>query len=852
MTQKIDIDVGANTSGANANIRQLDSAAKSAASSMERNAKAAEKLASAMKQVERSAETLKSVKNILEREKRKPFSDDDVKKFLDNWDRMRKSRSIGSQRVRQFDDFPEWYRGHTGTFQNASDARAHRMRMIQVGLQGTAYAAQYGEPPVEEEPPGPQPWWRRTMGRVAGRAPSMAMSMVGSTLALAGIGAVGSMVGKANELYSDEAISINTLRRRMGDLGESFDKLQAQTRAATGGLAVTYVESAKLANEYVRVSGGRGGIRGLRQGLGLSAAFGIDNASGVDFMATMQRLGVTGGRDNENRRLANMIADAIKKGGYPAKADEMISAVQSFAITAARMSLSTPNVEGYASELAALTGTKRPGMTPGDTASMLATADAAQRQGGAFGEASMNLSMRAFQQQFGIRDPFASKALWQQGLFGTPQRAFGAGGPFAGWVGRGKFSNQTVLQAVRQQIKREAGGNDELATEFASNQWGVPLAFARQLMTADPAKLSKSERDKIEDKFNQYQDPGQAILKSTKDITDELTRLGGNITPILNRIKESVEALAQHLAPEEYKAQLRYEQEAKTDFIKKYKSRRDIGLSADTNLRVGAILGLNPDVPKLDDAIKMGSARFDASVKAGNPSKLDDLFPYFDNPWWAESGSVQNDYSNAVRQGIEKHMRDVGFDAHGNRIGGGSGSGSGGPATSGTRSAIQKAARALVDKYAAKYAARAGMSVADFTKLAEAQAMQESSMGLRTTSPTGVHGIMQVTRRTARGYGLNRDIPDENVNAGLHYLADLIHSKGRIHDALMAYNGGGDPLYADKILKHVKFSHEVNLNMVDSRGVPLNRVSLQSFNPGGASGYAPLPAFNMGLGADGG
>ena len=117
-----------------------------------------------------------------------------------------------------------------------------------------------------------------------------------------------------------------------------------------------------------------------------------------------------------------------------------------------------------------------------------------------------------------------------------------------------------------------------------------------------------------------------------------------------------------------------------------------------------------------------------------------------------------------------------------------------------SRAATQSAARRLVDKYAAKWAGRAGMSVASFRALAEATAMQESSMGLHLKSPTGVRGIMMVTRALAHSYGGNRDVPEQNVDIGLHYLADLIRRKGNVYDALMSYNGGSDPLYASKIL----------------------------------------------------
>lgn len=60
-------------------------------------------------------------------------------------------------------------------------------------------------------------------------------------------------------------------------------------------------------------------------------------------------------------------------------------------------------------------------------------------------------------------------------------------------------------------------------------------------------------------------------------------------------------------------------------------------------------------------------------------------------------------------------------------------------------------------------------------------------------SPTGVRGYLQVTKATAAQYGLNRDIPEENVLAGQLYLNDLwTRNKKDIVLALASYNAGPD------------------------------------------------------------
>lgn len=77
------------------------------------------------------------------------------------------------------------------------------------------------------------------------------------------------------------------------------------------------------------------------------------------------------------------------------------------------------------------------------------------------------------------------------------------------------------------------------------------------------------------------------------------------------------------------------------------------------------------------------------------------------------------------------------------------------------------------------------------TPLVKGVAAVESRGDRNAVSPTGVVGLMQVTKATAAAYGLNRDIPEENVLAGKLALNDnLIRFDGNLHLALAAYNAG--------------------------------------------------------------
>lgn len=85
--------------------------------------------------------------------------------------------------------------------------------------------------------------------------------------------------------------------------------------------------------------------------------------------------------------------------------------------------------------------------------------------------------------------------------------------------------------------------------------------------------------------------------------------------------------------------------------------------------------------------------------------------------------------------------------------------------------------------------------------LGQGVAAIESAGNPNALSPTGVRGLMQVTKATAAQYGLNRDIPSENVAAGLFYLADQMVTFGNnIPLSLAAYNAG--PGYIKEAIRH--------------------------------------------------
>jgi len=76
-------------------------------------------------------------------------------------------------------------------------------------------------------------------------------------------------------------------------------------------------------------------------------------------------------------------------------------------------------------------------------------------------------------------------------------------------------------------------------------------------------------------------------------------------------------------------------------------------------------------------------------------------------------------------------------------------------------------------------------------ELALAVAYHESRFDTCAGSPTGVKGVMQLTKRTGRGLGFDRDINEENIKGGVKYLAGIAEQCGNTNYACLArrYNG---------------------------------------------------------------
>ncbi len=74
--------------------------------------------------------------------------------------------------------------------------------------------------------------------------------------------------------------------------------------------------------------------------------------------------------------------------------------------------------------------------------------------------------------------------------------------------------------------------------------------------------------------------------------------------------------------------------------------------------------------------------------------------------------------------------------------------------------------------------------------LLAAVAKQESGFNPSAVSHAGARGLMQIMPATARGLGVNPDVPAQAVDGAARLLKDLISEFGRVDHALAAYNAG--------------------------------------------------------------
>lgn len=311
-------------------------------------------------------------------------------------------------------------------------------------------------------------------------------------------GSMDSSIGK----IGDEGATYSDLRQSIGATTTDFDSLRGSVRVFTDGLGVAYNESARLAAEFARtasLSSASGLGQDVRTSIGFGRSYGINPSESVRFFGGMRHLGVTGD-DKDSRRLALLIAEAVNGGGMQARMGEALSAIQAYASSQARSSLSSPDVGAYSSFLSSMTGLGAYGLKgdPAAAAAIMGKADASLRNGGAFGEASQNLSLALWQSKIPGFTAFDMDFVNEQGAFGSIGKAFGRDSQaykFAASRGdSAKMSaydsmamaggDRSILSMQMQMLEEKFGGSTDSFRKAIQGHFGVGASEAASLYQA--------------------------------------------------------------------------------------------------------------------------------------------------------------------------------------------------------------------------------------------------------------------------------------------------------------------------------------------------------------------------------
>lgn len=324
------------------------------------------------------------------------------------------------------------------------------------------------------------------------------MGLMGGMLAL-GVGKlVSGVMDKVDQAKQNE-MAYDKLKRTLGDVSVSFNGLKAAVVGTSKSLSITYDETAKLGLQFAKAANISGDdyktLPGeLRNGVGLSRAFGLDPSEGVGVLGKMRGLGVT--KDvQDSRRFALLIGETIGKSGAFAKADEVMSAMADYATQQTRSSLGGANVAGYAGMFSSMVGSGIPGLDPAGASGLLSKINGILAGGGGKGEAS-----QFFTGQVGSRmglDPFQTQVMREHGAFATNNDSFKKGTPYELYMGKeGPKGSSTFLQETRAELERQFPSNSDYdkrmrAMSFANHATGGNINQAMGMLALTPDKMGE-------------------------------------------------------------------------------------------------------------------------------------------------------------------------------------------------------------------------------------------------------------------------------------------------------------------------------------------------------------------------
>ena len=326
---------------------------------------------------------------------------------------------------------------------------------------------------------------------LSGGAGAGLMGLVGGLAALGVgkiIGAVADKIGQAQ----DNVIGLDKLYRQVGGI-VSFSSLQRGVMSTANRLGMTNGDAIALASTYSRAANIQPGQNlgtGMLVSGGLARSYGLDPNSVAGTIGQLSASRVVN-NDQQLRRMGLLMGEAIGKSGAFAQAGEAMQAISDFATQQARMSLTAPNVPGYAGAMAGLMSSGIPGMDLQGSTNLLGRINASLQRGGAMGDPSRAFMARMALRN-GINNPMALEVLQSGGAFGTISSTLGPDSLYGQRFGGNYQGDQTLLDMTRQSIHRAYGyGPDSVVALSRHLGVGINDALALdQMSSADMSGVS--------------------------------------------------------------------------------------------------------------------------------------------------------------------------------------------------------------------------------------------------------------------------------------------------------------------------------------------------------------------------
>lgn len=338
-------------------------------------------------------------------------------------------------------------------------------------------------------------------GGIGGAAGLLRGSAIGA--GIAAIFKIGQVISEGTDLARERGTTLDTLKRQMGDVGVSFDKLRLASESAAYGLGINSKDFAVIEAKLNTASRGAdhspfaladsANVVG-----GFARSYGLDPGSTAGLFGSARNVN----QRQSYREFATILAETIERSSMAAQGEEVVQALVSFSATSSRLALALPNLSGYAGAYSGLINSGITGLTPEVSSAILGQAGSAVVNLGAAGEAGQAFTLAAMQHGGGHLNPLEAIGAAGGGLFGKRSTTFGPdsalgrylGADAAKIAGPGGPDEKTNFELIRDQIGRVAGGTGATAkllqAEMAQRYFGLQsINQAAALMALKPEEI---------------------------------------------------------------------------------------------------------------------------------------------------------------------------------------------------------------------------------------------------------------------------------------------------------------------------------------------------------------------------